>query len=316
MGAGAMALERKGIKTEKGNYNREVRKYNHLVKVAKEQLKNISSWIDRYVTKLHQVYGNYKEESRREVEKEPLLFNLREYLDVYDLIQKEKSKNLKNYAKQNKQIYDLKKFVSATYYLKDNTLETLTELQGHIESLRDENYKINGDMKKKNEKIRELETCLSCAKTIQKYSKLFEKYKKTSNLFYAKDNFYKAHEKEIKQYQNAFRRIEKITGSKNISMKDWSIEKTNLIKEMEHLNARKESIKEKYQSINHIKYTVEIVNQELGIDLSVIIDQAIKRGEKKSIIEQIKKYKEEEENYKTYKQKTKEEKINTENTER
>lgn len=40
-----------------------------------------------------------------------------------------------------------------------------------------------------------------------------------------------------------------------------------------------------------IENTVEVVNDEYGIDLSIEIDKAIKRGEKESIIEKIKEYK-------------------------
>ena len=54
---------------------------------------------------------------------------------------------------------------------------------------------------------------------------------------------------------------------------------------------RSERIRERYKEINHIKYAVEVVNKEYGIDLSIEIDKAIKRGEKESIIEKIKEYK-------------------------
>lgn len=40
-----------------------------------------------------------------------------------------------------------------------------------------------------------------------------------------------------------------------------------------------------------IENTVEVVNDEYGIDLSIEIDKAIKRGEKESLIEKIKEYK-------------------------
>ncbi|HEV2585983.1 TPA: MobA/MobL protein, partial [Streptococcus pneumoniae] len=39
-----------------------------------------------------------------------------------------------------------------------------------------------------------------------------------------------------------------------------------------------------------IKYSVDFVNKELGIDLSIEIDKLIKQGEKPSVIAQIKKF--------------------------
>ncbi len=41
----------------------------------------------------------------------------------------------------------------------------------------------------------------------------------------------------------------------------------------------------------------KIVNDDYGIDLSIEIDKAIKRGEKPSVIEQIKKYQEQQKKY-------------------
>ena len=58
-------------------------------------------------------------------------------------------------------------------------------------------------------------------------------------------------------------------------------------------------------SINHIKYAVKTVNDDYGIDLSIEIDKAIKRGEKPSVVAQIKKYQEQQEAYEKRKEKTK-----------
>ena len=70
-------------------------------------------------------------------------------------------------------------------------------------------------------------------------------------------------------------------------------------------NQESQSIKEEYESINHIKYAVKTVNDDYGIDLSIEIDKAIKRGEKPSVIAQIKKYQEQQEKYEKKKERTK-----------
>lgn len=57
--------------------------------------------------------------------------------------------------------------------------------------------------------------------------------------------------------------------------------------------------------INHVKYAVEVVNEEYGIDLSIEIDKAIKRGEKESIIEKIKEYKQDSDSFNKKRQSTK-----------
>ncbi|MDU5187043.1 MAG: MobA/MobL protein, partial [Finegoldia magna] len=71
------------------------------------------------------------------------------------------------------------------------------------------------------------------------------------------------------------------------------------------LNRQSQSIKEEYESINHIKYAVKTVNDDYGIDLSIEIDKAIKRGEKESIIEKIKEYKQDSDSFNKKRQMTK-----------
>ncbi|HES1864785.1 TPA: MobA/MobL family protein, partial [Streptococcus pyogenes] len=52
LGSAASAMERKGIETDKGNYNREIRKYNELVKTIKEEIKTLKGWIGNLLDNL------------------------------------------------------------------------------------------------------------------------------------------------------------------------------------------------------------------------------------------------------------------------
>ena len=79
----------------------------------------------------------------------------------------------------------------------------------------------------------------------------------------------------------------------------------SLEQEIKNLNRQSQRIKDEYEQINHIKYAVKTVNEDYGIDLSIEIDKAIKRGEKPSVIAQIKKYQEQQEAYEKRKDKTK-----------
>lgn len=106
LGYKASALEKKGIKTDKGNYNREIKKYNSLVDIIKNQFSNISNWISEYLKNLTQAFTQYSKLSEEELEERPLLFNLKEYLELYQKIQNEKHKHLYGKLKLDKQNYD------------------------------------------------------------------------------------------------------------------------------------------------------------------------------------------------------------------
>ena len=288
LGASASAMERKGIRTEKGDINREIKKQNELLKNIGNEIKKITSWLAGFKDKLKESYREYKDQSKKQIENESGLFNLYEYLSFYQEMQENNRADLSFYGKRNKAIYDLKRYASGINYLRENKIKTISGLQGHINTLRSKNSEIYKTIKENSQKIEDLNKCLAYAKTVRKTKATYQEYE-SKKIF--KESFYKNNQKEIDQHMRARTLIEKISGKKNLREKEWLGEIKNLEDEISKLNTKSEKIRERYKEINHIKYAVEVVNEEYGIDLSIEIDKAIKRGEKESIIEKIKEYK-------------------------
>lgn len=302
LGASSSALERKGVETEKGNINREIKKHNSIVKAVRERIAEITSWLNDFTKVLFDKYEQYKQEKKEEYENKAELFNLYEYISIYYDLQGEKARKLNPYASNKKIGADLRRFSKARIYLKDNNLKTIADLQEKISTLQSQNKKISQDIKAKTTRIESLNKCFAYADIIKDNKQVFEEWNSKS-LF--KDSFYNSHKDEIDKYKRARAILEKITGSSAIKSKDWKKEIQSLESEISKLNRQSQSIKEEYESINHIKYAVKTVNEDYGIDLSIEIDKAIKRGEKPSVIAQIKKYQEQQEVYEKRKEKTK-----------
>ena len=302
LGASASAMERKGIRTEKGDINREIKKQNELLKNIGNEIKKITSWLAGFKDKLKESYREYKDQSKKQIENESGLFNLYEYLSFYQEMQENNRAELSFYGKRNKAIYDLKRYASGINYLRENKIKTISDLQGHINTLRSKNSEIYKTIKENSQKIEDLNKCLAYAKTVRKTKATYQEYE-SKKIF--KESFYKNNQKEIDQHIRARNLIEKISGKKNLREKEWLGEIKNLEDEISKLNTESEKIRERYKEINHIKYAVEVVNKEYGIDLSIEIDKAIKRGEKESIIEKIKEYKQDSDSFNKKRQMTK-----------
>lgn len=302
LGASASAMERKGIRTEKGDINREIKKQNELLKNIGNEIKKITSWLAGFKDKLKESYKEYKDQSKKQIENESGLFNLYEYLSFYQEMQENNRAELSFYGKRNKAIYDLKRYASGINYLRENKIKTISDLQGHINTLRSKNSEIYKTIKENSQKIENLNKCLAYAKTVRKTKATYQEYE-SKKIF--KESFYKNNQKEIDQHIRARTLIEKISGKKNLREKEWLGEIKNLEDEISKLNTESEKIRERYKEINHIKYAVEVVNEEYGIDLSIEIDKAIKRGEKESIIKKIKEYKQDSDNFNKKRQMTK-----------
>ena len=302
LGASASAMERKGIRTEKGDINREIKKQNELLKNIGNEIKKITSWLVGFKDKLKESYKEYKDQSKKQIENESGLFNLYEYLSFYQEMQENNRAELSFYGKRNKAIYNLKRYASGINYLRENKIKTISDLQGHINTLRSKNSEIYKTIKENSQKIEDLNKCLAYAKTVRKTKATYQEYE-SKKIF--KESFYKNNQKEIDQHIRARNLIEKISGKKNLREKEWLGEIKNLEDEISKLNTESEKIRERYKEITHIKYAVEAVNKEYGIDLSIEIDKAIKRGEKESIIEKIKEYKQDSDSFNKKRQMTK-----------
>ncbi|MHD0317256.1 MobQ family relaxase [Streptococcus agalactiae] len=302
LGASASAMERKGIRTEKGDINREIKKQNELLKNIGNEIKKITSWLAGFKDKLKESYKEYKDQSKKQIENESGLFNLYEYLSFYQEMQENSRAELSFYGKRNKAIYDLKRYASGINYLRENKIKTISDLQGHINNLRSKNSDIYKTIKENSQKIEDLNKCLVYAKTVRKTKATYQEYE-NKKIF--KESFYKNNQKEIDQHIRARNLIEKISGKKNLREKEWLGEIKSLEDEISKLNIESEKIRERYKEINHIKYAIEVVNKEYGIDLSIEIDKAIKMGEKESIIEKIKEYKQDSDKFNKKRQMTK-----------
>lgn len=295
-------MEKKGIQTERGNHNRKITAFNLEFKKFKAELSKLTSWISSLLVNLQSKYDEYKQEKKEEYENKAELFNLYEYISIYHELQGEKARKLNPYASNKKIGADLRRFSKARIYLKDNNLRTIADLQEKISTIQANNKKISQDIKVKTTRIESLNKCFVYADIIKDNKQIFEEWNSKS-LF--KDSFYNSHKEQIDKYKRARVILEKITGSSAIKSKNWQRDIQSLEIEITKLNKQAQSIKEEYENINHIKYAAKTVNDDYGIDLSIEIDKAIKRGEKPSVIEQIKKYQEQQKKYEQRKGKTK-----------
>ena len=302
LGTKSFQMEKKGIQTERGNHNRKITAFNLEFKKFKAELSKLTSWISSLLVNLQSKYDEYKQEKKEEYENKAELFNLYEYISIYHELQGEKARKLNPYASNKKIGADLRRFSKARIYLKDNNLRTIADLQEKISTIQANNKKISQDIKVKTTRIESLNKCFVYADIIKDNKQIFEEWNSKS-LF--KDSFYNSHKEQIDKYKRARVILEKITGSSAIKSKNWQRDIQSLEIEITKLNKQAQSIKEEYENINHIKYAAKTVNDDYGIDLSIEIDKAIKRGEKPSVIEQIKKYQEQQEKYEQRKGKTK-----------
>ena len=293
LGTSSYQMEKKGIRTERGNHNRKIIALNKEFKKLKEEIAEIGSWISSLVNMVKGLLKGFSKKKQEEYNLTPDLFNVYSYLETYYNIQKELSKNLSYDSRMRKEHFDSKKYVKALSYMSSNNLKTSIDIQCKKDEVLTKLKENKESIADCNKQIKNIETIIKQAKIMREHKTVYDRYKGADNSIFSKiagaskEEYYNSHKEEIDKYIRAKSILKKLSGSEKIETKKWEKEKRELQTDINHLTFNQKFIKEEISQINHIKYVVGEVNKDFGIDINIEIEiaykKAIARGEKPSI---------------------------------
>ena len=293
LGSASYQMEKKGIQTERGNHNRKIIALNIEVKKLKEEIAEISSWILSLVNMVKGFLKGFSKEKQKEYNLTPDLFDVYSYLETYYKIQKELSKNLSYDRKMRKEHFDSKKYVKALSYMSGNNLKTIIDIQCKKDEVSEKLKENKGEIADCNKQMKNIETLIKQAKIMKEHRTVYDRYKGADNSIFSKiagaskEEYYNSHKDEIDNYIRAKSILKKLSGSEKIEIKKWEQAKRALQTDIDHLMFNQKFIKEEISQIKHIKYVVNEVNKDFGIDINIEIEiaykKAIARGEKPSV---------------------------------
>lgn len=134
LGVSASQMEKKGIATDRGNINREIKHQNKILKEISRRIKALLNWIKRIG----------KEENTENENNQSTLPPKENLLSILENLIR------KNVDKNNA---DLEKYIQSYQLLKEKNITSLSELNESITDLRDKNYKITRALKDTEKKI-------------------------------------------------------------------------------------------------------------------------------------------------------------------
>ena len=293
LGTASYQMEKKGIQTEKGNHNRKIIALNTEFKKLKNEIADIGSWILSLVNMVKGLLKGFSKEKQDEYNLTPNLFDVYSYLQTYYNIQKELSKNLSYDSRMRKEHFDSKKYVNALSYMSSNNLKTIIDIQCKKEEIAEKLKENKGKIADCNRQIKNIETLIKQAKIMKEHKTVYDRYKGADNSIFSKiagvskEEYYNSHKEEIDKYIRAKSILKKLSGSEKIEIKKWEQAKRALQTDIDHLMFKQKFIKGGIGQINHIKYVVNEVNKDFGIDINIEIEiaykKAIARGEKPSV---------------------------------
>jgi hypothetical protein len=258
VGVAACQMEKKGIATEKGELNRNIRKANKLIKEIRAQIGNLKEWIAGLLTE------RATAPTKPQPPQSPDLANL---LMKYLSVQREKSRKYSQSWQQRHAADELKTVSQVVNYLSEHGIATLAELDASLSSVREKSDTIREGMKTAEKRMKKLEKLIEYGENYLKYKPIHDELKTLKNGWTSKrDKYEEAHHAELALWGAASRYLHANlqSGVKSLPVAEWK-------KEYAALKAQRET---EYTKLKEARTEVaELQNIRKCVDIAQRADQ-------------------------------------------
>ena len=241
LGVSATQMEKKGIATDRGNINREIRKQNRILQEIKLRIKALLNWVRRI--------GKEEKENDNLTSPLPPKENL---LSVFEnLIRKNADNHHTN----------LEKYIESYQFLKEKNITSVSELKESIVILRDKNYKTTRAIKDTEKKIDDRVQLIDHAEKYLKHKDTYTAYTKLKKN--KQDTFYNEHTAEIILFESAKKYLKEHLGeNKTLNISKWKSEIGTLRKEKDTLYSQMIDIRKKVEQAESVRSCIDKLLQE------------------------------------------------------
>ena len=244
-GAAVRQMEKRGIQTNIGNLNREIKAANSLMKSIRQLIKNLKGWIAELSEKRNELLA------QKAAEEAVFLPNL---LMKYMEIRKAERSSWTRAGQSRGTSKDLKAVSEALSYLQRKGLSTVEDLENFIETSGKSAADYRKQMKPKETRSNVIDAilaartdCKECKPVYEKYQKIF--FKKTKEKF-------KLEHPEVARFEKASAYLAKHPDDKDSTKKELLQEQAKLVGEIADLKVPLTEVQEDLKKLWDIRYWV------------------------------------------------------------
>ena len=249
MGAAVCALERKGIETNIGNLNRDIKAANRMMNAIRITIRNLRNWIADIMEATKEAFAEMEAEKKNA---SPALSAL---LSDYLNLRKAERSDWSRYGKQKGTSDDLKAVSRAMIYLKEHELFTLEDLDTALQGMNEKAGAINADMKKASARMKVITGIQNAVADCQTHKAVHDKYIKIGWKV-RQAAFAESHKDELDSFNKAFRYLKKQGVDLNVNLDALQAEYDTLKVSHAELAGQLAIVKEELQPMKDIRYWV------------------------------------------------------------
>ena len=219
MGAAVAYMEKKGIQTNIGNLNRDIKEANRIMQSIRQMVRHLKSWI----TDLREKKEAIMEALERA--KEP---TLPELLFRYLELRSGERADWTSRGQLKGSVSDFNRIEEALDFLQSREITTVESLDRQLDKISEETVSIRSSVKKAEKRIRAIDTMLSYIDKYEKYRPIYAEYA-AIGWKKKKEKFAENHREELDAYNAAVRYFKANLKDKAYNRKDLETERKQLV---------------------------------------------------------------------------------------
>lgn len=260
MGPAVVQMERRGIQTNIGNLNRDIKTANQMLSAIRKTIQGLLDWIEELI----------QTEKKLLKEEETGATDLGVLLNDY-LNQRKAERSDWSWSGQQKgDLKDLKDVARAVVYLQHHKISTLEQLNTVLSSMKQKASQASTGMRKAEKRMKDIAGIRSAVAVCQEQKPVHDKYLKIG---WKKRQaaFAESHQEELKAYNKAYRYLKKQHVDLNVNLDALEAEYTKLQADHAAFARKLEQVQVELKPLNEIRYWV---SQVLGAKQLESLDKA------------------------------------------
>ena len=276
VGVSATQMEKKGIVTERGELNRNIKAANRILREIRRLVRGLKDWIAELKERKAALLEALAE--ARAQASEPTIPQL---LARYMEQRGEERADWTSKGKLKGAVSDFNKVQAAMEFLRQKEISTVETLDRQLDGISETAVAIRDSMRKAERRIKDIDTLLSHIENYEKYKPVYREYA-AIGWKKQKEKFEEAHRDELDAYRAAARYVKTHLPGTSYSRKELEAERKDLAAALPGKRAELEAVQADVRTLRDVRHWL---NQVLPPEQ---YRQTAEPGKKPSIVEGLK----------------------------
>ena len=276
VGVSATQMEKKGIVTERGELNRNIKAANRILREIRRLVRGLKDWIAELKERKAALLEALTE--ARAQTSEPTIPQL---LARYMEQRGEERADWTSKGKLKGAVSDFNKVQAAMEFLRQKEISTVETLDRHLDGISENAVAIRDSMRKAERRIKDIDTLLSHIGNYEKYKPVYKEYA-AIGWKKQKEKFEEAHRGKLDAYRAAARYVKTHLSGTSYSRKELEAERKDLAAALPGKREELEAVQADVRTLRDVRHWL---NQVLPPEQ---YRQTAEPGKKPSIVEGLK----------------------------